>query len=109
MGGGRCETIFHRETARFTTININRAETPHREARMPEPEKKKAELKITGMTCATCAVNIEDSLSQVKDVTKAQVNFGTEKAHVEFDPAKVTLGKRSRPLSGRCPALLRSR
>jgi len=58
---------------------------------MPEPEKKKAELKITGMTCATCAVNIEESLSQLKDVTKAQVNLGTEKAHVEFDPTKVTL------------------
>ena len=32
---------------------------------MAEPEKKKAELKVTGMTCATCAVNIEDSL--IKD------------------------------------------
>jgi Cu+-exporting ATPase len=59
---------------------------------MPEPERKTAELKISGMHCATCAVNIEESLSQVRDVTKAQVNFGTEKAHVEFDPAKVTLG-----------------
>jgi Cu+-exporting ATPase len=58
---------------------------------MPEPEKKKAELKISGMSCATCAVTIEESLSKVSDVTKAQVNFGTEKAHVEFDPAKVTL------------------
>ena len=58
---------------------------------MPEPEKKKAELKISGMTCATCAVNIEDSLSKIKDVSKAQVNFGTDTAHVEFDPKKVTL------------------
>jgi len=59
---------------------------------MPEPEKKKAELKIAGMHCATCAVNIEESLSQIRDVANAQVNFGTEKAHVEFDPAKVSLG-----------------
>jgi Cu+-exporting ATPase len=59
---------------------------------MPEPETKRAELKISGMHCATCAVTIEESLSQVRDVTKAQVNFGTEKAHVEFDPGKVTLG-----------------
>ncbi len=43
------------------------------------------------MHCATCAVTIEESLSQVRDVTKAQVNFGTEKARVEFDPEKVTL------------------
>jgi P-type Cu+ transporter len=65
------------------TINLERT--------MPEPEKKKAELKISGMHCATCAVNIEESLSQVSDVSKAQVNIGTEKAHVEFDPSKVTL------------------
>ena len=60
---------------------------------MPGPEKKKAELKISGMTCATCAVNIEDSLSKIKDVSKAQVNFGTDTAHVEFDPEKVTLAE----------------
>ena len=58
---------------------------------MAEPEKKKAELKISGMHCATCAVNIEESLSQIKDVSKVQVNFGTDTAHVEFDPAKVSL------------------
>jgi Cu+-exporting ATPase len=58
---------------------------------MAEPEKKKAELKISGMHCATCAVNIEESLSKIKDVGKAQVNFGTDTAHVEFDPGKVSL------------------
>ncbi|MCX6691149.1 MAG: heavy metal-associated domain-containing protein, partial [Methanoregula sp.] len=58
---------------------------------MPEPEKKRAELKISGMHCATCAINIEESLSQLNDVVKAQVNFGTDTAHVEFDPATVKL------------------
>jgi Cu+-exporting ATPase len=58
---------------------------------MTEPEKKKAELKISGMHCATCAVNIEESLSQIKDVSKVQVNFGTDTAHVEFDPQKVSI------------------
>ncbi len=60
---------------------------------MAEPEKKKAELKISGMHCATCAINIEESLSKLNDVSKAQVNFGTDTAHIEFDPAKVTLGE----------------
>lgn len=58
---------------------------------MPEPEKKKAELKIAGMHCATCAVAVEESLAQVSDVSWARVNFGTESAHVEYDPAKVSL------------------
>ncbi|MFA5268660.1 MAG: heavy metal translocating P-type ATPase [Methanoregula sp.] len=60
---------------------------------MAEPEKKKAELKITGMHCATCAVSIEESLSKIKDVESAQVNFGTDSAHVEFDPKKVSIGE----------------
>ena len=59
---------------------------------MADTEKQKAEIKISGMHCATCAVNIEESLAGLKDVTKAQVNFGTDTAHIEFDPAKVTLG-----------------
>ena len=58
---------------------------------MTEPEKKKAELKISGMHCATCAINIEESLSQVQTVSKVQVNFGTDTAHVEYDPRKVSI------------------
>jgi Cu+-exporting ATPase len=58
---------------------------------MADTEKKKVEIKISGMHCATCAVNIEESLTGLKDVTKAQVNFGTDTAHVEYDPAKVSL------------------
>jgi Cu+-exporting ATPase len=58
---------------------------------MTDTEKKKAELKISGMHCATCAINIEESLGQLKDVSKVQVNFGTDTAHVEFDPKKVSL------------------
>jgi Cu+-exporting ATPase len=58
---------------------------------MTDTEKKKAEIKISGMHCATCAINIEESLGQLKDVSKVQVNFGTDTAHVEFDPKKVSL------------------
>jgi Cu+-exporting ATPase len=58
---------------------------------MTGPETTKAELKIAGMHCATCAVAVEESLSQVEEVSAARVNFGTESAHVEFDPSKVSL------------------
>jgi Cu+-exporting ATPase len=58
---------------------------------MADTEKKKAELKISGMHCATCAINIEESLGQLKDVSKVQVNFGTDTAHIEFDPKTVSL------------------
>jgi len=49
-------------------------------------------LPIRGMSCASCAVNIEKGLSQVQGVVDANVNFATEKATVTFDPDHVTLG-----------------
>ena len=60
---------------------------------MPDAEKKKADLKITGMHCATCAISVEEALAAVQDVDAAQVNFGTETARVVYDPAKVSLAK----------------
>jgi Cu+-exporting ATPase len=55
-------------------------------------EKKKAELKISGMTCAMCSSTIEKSLASLPGVLKAQVNLGNEIASVEYDPTKVNLG-----------------
>src|SRR4030042_1460305 len=49
-------------------------------------------LPIRGMSCASCAVNIEKGLSHVEGVVDANVNFATEKATVTFDPAHVTVG-----------------
>ena len=46
------------------------------------------ELPITGMTCASCANRIERKLNKLDGVT-ASVNYATEKAAVEFDPAIV--------------------
>jgi Cu+-exporting ATPase len=60
---------------------------------MAEDDKKRAELKISGMHCATCAVTIEEALRGVPEVSGVKVNFGTDSAHVEFDPAKVTLAR----------------
>jgi len=48
-----------------------------------------AELPITGMTCASCANRIERTLNKLDGVT-ATVNYATEKARVEFDPAAVS-------------------
>ena len=42
------------------------------------------------MHCASCAVAIEDSLNKVEGVSKAAVNFATEKAYVEYNPAVAT-------------------
>ena len=44
------------------------------------------DLALTGMTCAACAARIEKKLNRLSGVS-ATVNFATEKASVEFDPA----------------------
>jgi len=54
-------------------------------------ERKKAELKISGMTCATCATTIEKSLRSQDGVADAKVNLGNETTMVEYDPSKLKL------------------
>ncbi|MGZ7209814.1 MAG: heavy metal translocating P-type ATPase, partial [Methanobacterium sp.] len=53
--------------------------------------QKKAEIKVSGMSCASCALNIENNLNEVEGVDEARVNFGTERATVEYDSEKVKL------------------
>ncbi|GAB4307005.1 MAG: heavy metal translocating P-type ATPase [Methanobacteriaceae archaeon] len=60
---------------------------------MSEKPKKDAEIRISGMGCASCAINIEKSLKALDGVEEAQVNFGTEKANVKYDPNKINLNK----------------
>ncbi|HPR67541.1 MAG TPA: copper ion binding protein, partial [Methanothrix sp.] len=56
-----------------------------------ERKETKADLKISGMMCATCASTVEDALKEVEGVAGARVNLGTETASVEYDPAKAKL------------------
>jgi Cu+-exporting ATPase len=56
-------------------------------------EKKKVDLKISGMHCATCAITIENAVKEIEEGTDARVNFGTDTASVTFDPGKVSLSR----------------
>jgi Cu+-exporting ATPase len=44
------------------------------------------ELKISGMTCASCVTSVEKALNNVKGVHEVSVNLITEKATIVFDP-----------------------
>lgn len=55
----------------------------------PTGPKKQTQLRIAGMTCATCAGTLERALSATHGVSKATVNLAAEKASVEYDPAVV--------------------
>jgi Cu+-exporting ATPase len=50
----------------------------------------RVELPIEGMTCASCASRIERKLNKLDGVS-ASVNYATEKATIEFDPATVSV------------------
>jgi len=65
----------------------------YRKKNMVNMAKKKTTIRISGMRCVSCAQTIEKALKKRQGVTGANVNFATEKATVEYDPAKVSLEK----------------
>ena len=48
-------------------------------------------LKITGMTCATCAQTIEKALNKKEGIYRANVNLALETANVEYNTAQISL------------------
>ncbi|MHB1252773.1 MAG: heavy metal translocating P-type ATPase [Candidatus Humimicrobiaceae bacterium] len=56
---------------------------------------EKVTVPIKGMHCASCALVIEKTLKKTEGVKEVNVNYGTEKASIEFDRDKVSLAKMS--------------
>ncbi len=57
------------------------------------PQKTRhLELPVIGMTCTRCSATVERTLSKkVPGVTRATVNFATETASIDYDPAQTSL------------------
>ncbi len=51
---------------------------------------KKVTLKIKGMHCASCAVNLERNFKKVNSIKSSNVNFASERAVVEYDEKKIS-------------------
>jgi Cu+-exporting ATPase len=68
-------------------------ETGYEPVGIPREGEKTREisLKITGMTCASCAMTVEKALQKTKGVKAANVNIATEKATVEYSPEHVSI------------------
>lgn len=64
---------------------FNNGQTKKNEEPEPRSEPHKLALKISGMSCASCAVNIEKALRTSEGVLNARVNFATESCEIEFD------------------------
>ncbi|HKY84218.1 MAG TPA: heavy metal translocating P-type ATPase [Anaerolineales bacterium] len=55
----------------------------------PGEPVQKLTLPVTGMTCANCVSTIERNLRRLDGVEQASVSLASERASVQFDPAKV--------------------
>jgi Cu+-exporting ATPase len=51
----------------------------------------KSQFKVSGMTCANCALTIEKKLNGIHGVHAASVNFANEKVTVDYDPQIIDL------------------
>ncbi|MCF7741157.1 MAG: heavy metal translocating P-type ATPase [Candidatus Marinimicrobia bacterium] len=54
-------------------------------------EGEQLELDIEDMSCANCAQSVEKALNALDGVKDASVNFGSEKAYVEYDSHKISV------------------
>src|SRR5688572_2966319 len=52
-------------------------------------DTKQLTLPITGMTCANCVATVERNLKKLDGVSTAVVNLSSERATIEFEPAKL--------------------
>lgn len=60
---------------------------------MKEDKPKDVEIKIMGMTCATCVRTIENSLKNINGTINVNVNLNAEKAFVTYDPQLTGAGE----------------
>ncbi|MBW6500796.1 MAG: heavy metal translocating P-type ATPase [Bacteroidales bacterium] len=49
----------------------------------------KKQYPVTGMSCASCAANVESTLNRQSGVLKASVNLASQTATIEFEPAVI--------------------
>lgn len=51
---------------------------------------EKVVVSVSGMHCASCAINVEKAVKKLNGVTSAVVNIATEKAYLDLNPNLVT-------------------
>jgi len=52
---------------------------------------EKINLKLRGMSCASCASSIEEAISNVPGVAECNVNFGAEQAAIKYNPRRTSI------------------
>ncbi len=89
----QCKNKFDKDPEKY----LKRKPSPDMKMHLPEEKIReplkylkgdRVELPITGMSCASCAVTIEEGLSVLPGVSQASVNLATSRATVFYDPEK---------------------
>jgi P-type Cu2+ transporter len=58
-----------------------------------EDGERELSLQIDGMHCAACAWLLDNSLRQIDGIRDVQVNAGSARAEIRFDPTRVSLSR----------------
>ena len=53
----------------------------------------KKKLKISGMHCTACAMNIDFDLEDLEGIKSAKTNYAKQESEIEFDEEKVNIAK----------------
>jgi len=81
-----CKERFDADPLEFLSKNQACPQPPP----IPEGEQR-VDIPVRGMTCASCALTIEEGLKRLPGVAQANVNLAAEKASVSFDPRQASL------------------
>lgn len=69
-------------------------------AAQEQSKNKKIELKVTGMTCATCEYHIESEVKKLPGVSSVKASYDKGSATIEFDEQKVKAEKIIETING---------
>lgn len=84
------EKYLNREVTKDKEVDLSDQTLQCENAAKPENKQgtatERIDLPIVGMSCASCALRVQQDLSHLKGVEKANVNFATSKATLSFKP-----------------------
>lgn len=59
---------------------------------------QKVKVQVKGMHCASCSMTIQKTLKKVDGVENCEINYGNEKATIEFDSSKTNIRQLSKKI-----------
>lgn len=54
-----------------------------------KPEGKSITLKLDGLHCTSCSLNIDGSLEELKGVISSKTSYAKQETNITFDPNQV--------------------